>query len=194
MTDNIAKQPAAGWVFYDSECDFCIGWMRRMERALIRRGFVLAPLQARERRRPAGEVLPKTETRQRDAGAPGKIPAPVFTEMILELPDGRELGGADAVIFLAQHVWWLWPLWLFSQVPGAMPIFRTVYRRIAAKRHCAAGACSLGSSRHEEAQTNLPKNRMSLLTSAATTSTLAKQPAIKPKHRSHRTTAFFEMP
>lgn len=73
--------------------------------------------------------------------------------MILELPDGRELGGANAAVVLMRYVWWLWPLWLLSRLPGMMPLFRAGYRHIAKHRRCATGTCSPGSSRREEAQT-----------------------------------------
>lgn len=168
MTDNNAKSPAAGWVGYDGECAFCLRWLRRVEQPLRRRGFDFVSLQARwERRHLAGEFPYLTTTRQRDAGAPGPS---VFTEMILDLPDGRTLGGADAAVVLMRYVWWLWPLWLLSRIPGMMPVYRVIYRHIAANRHCANGACSLGS--------NIP----------------AIQAASKPKRRSHRATAFFELP
>ncbi len=143
ITDNNARQPAAGLVCYDGECAFCVGWAQRMERTLVGHGFTLTTLQARERRRLAGRLLPKIETRRQDAGAPGRTPAPVFTEMVLELPDGRELGGADAAMEIARHVWWLWPLWLLSRIPGMMPIYRAVYRHIAANRNCASGNCTV---------------------------------------------------
>ena len=45
MTDKDATKPIAGWVCYDSECAFCLGWVRRTERALGRRGFEFIPLQ-----------------------------------------------------------------------------------------------------------------------------------------------------
>ncbi len=121
ITDNDAAPPAAGRLFYDGECAFCLGWVRRMERALVQRRFTLAPLEARERRRLAGELPPKTETRRQDASAPGKMPRPAFTEMILQLPDGRELGGADA----------------------AMGIIRACYRFIARNRDCVNGSCEI---------------------------------------------------
>ncbi len=140
MTDGNATV-TAGRLLYDGECAFCLGWARRMERVLGLNGFALAPLQSRERRRLAGEASLKTETRWQDASAPKEIHRPGFTEMILELPDGRELGGADAAMEIARHIWWLWPLWLASRIPGAMPVFRAAYRFIARHRHYFANSC-----------------------------------------------------
>ncbi len=143
MTDNNAKSPAAGWVSYDGECAFCLRWLRRVEQPLRRRGFGFVSLQARwERQRPAGEWLSGAETRQQDASAPGRTSAPVFTEMILDLPDGRTLGGADAAVVLMRYVWWLWPLWLLSRIPGLMPVYRVIYRYIAANRGCRSAGCT----------------------------------------------------
>lgn len=175
MTGNNATPQVAGWIGYDGECAFCLRWVRRVERPLRRHGFDFVPLQTRwERRCLAGESRSGADTRQRDAGVPGNVPAPVFTEMILELPDGRELGGADAAVVLMRFIWWLWPLWLLSRLPGMMPVFQAVYRHIAAKRHCASGNCSVRSSRRQEAHTEPIK--------------------LQPTHRTHRTTAFFELP
>jgi len=63
--------------------------------------------------------------------------------MRLSLADGRNLGGADAVVEIARRIWWAWPLWLFSRIPGARPFLQAVYRVIAANRHCRAGVCRI---------------------------------------------------
>jgi len=126
MTDKNAKQPTAGWVCYDGDCALCLRWLRRVEHPLLRRGFGFAPLQTNWVR----ARLNLTET-------------DLLTEMRLLLPDRNVVGGADAVVALARHVWWLWPLWLASHIPGAMPIIRASYRYIARNRHCASGACEI---------------------------------------------------
>lgn len=126
MTDTNAKQPTAGWVCYDGKCALCLRWVRRVERPLLRYGFGFAPLQTNWVR--ARLNLSETE---------------LLTEMRLLLPDRNVIGGADAVVALARYVWWLWPLWLASLVPGGMPIIRATYRHIARNRHCASGACEI---------------------------------------------------
>jgi len=63
--------------------------------------------------------------------------------MRLLLADGRSVGGADAVVEIARHVWWAWPLWLVSRFPGMRPVLRAVYRSIAANRHCVGGVCKV---------------------------------------------------
>ena len=106
----------AGLVLYDGDCGFCLRWLRRVERPLTRKGFRFETLQTHGRE---------------------------LTEMLLQLPDGRELGGADAAMNLSRHVWWLWPLWLVSRIPGVMPIFRAGYRVIAKNRHRFSSSCEI---------------------------------------------------
>lgn len=126
MTDSNAKQPAAGWVCYDGNCALCLRWLRRVERPLLRRDFDFVPLQTAWVR----EKLNLSETE-------------LLTEMRLLLPDCRVIGGADAAVVLARYVWWLWPLWFASHIPGATPIIRASYRYIARNRHCARGECAI---------------------------------------------------
>jgi len=123
MTDLNAEQPA-GWVFYDGECAFCVGWVQRVERPLARHGFALIPLQTPWVR----ESLSLDKTA-------------LLKEMRLKLADGHVLGGADAAVAAARYIWWLWPLWLIAQIPGTRPLLRKGYGIIAANRHCRSGAC-----------------------------------------------------
>jgi len=127
ITDNKAKQPAAGWVCYDGDCALCRRWSRRVECPLHRHGFNFVPLQT------------PWVNAQLNLSA-----AELLKEMRLLLPDGRVIGGADAAVVLMQYVWWLWPLWLLSRLPGAMSIFRVTYRYIAKNRHCHQNQCQLG--------------------------------------------------
>lgn len=123
ITDNNVEQPV-GWVFYDGECHLCLGWAKRLQGALDRRRFHLLPLQSPDA--------------WRQLGLSG--PAPLG-EMRLLLTDGRNLGGADAIVEIARRIWWAWPLWAISRFPGAMPVLRAAYRMLAANRHCASGVC-----------------------------------------------------
>jgi len=63
------------------------------------------------------------------------------TEMLVLTDTNRVIGGADAVVFLARHIWWAWPLWVSAQLPGAMPLIRCGYRRVARHRACFSGRC-----------------------------------------------------
>lgn len=126
MADLTAKQPAAGWVCYDGDCVLCLRWLRRVERPLLRHDFGFVPLQT---------PWVQAKLNLSEAG--------LLTEMRLFLPDCRIIGGADAAVTLARYVWWLWPLWFASHIPGAMTIIRATYRHIAKKRHCNRGACEI---------------------------------------------------
>jgi predicted DCC family thiol-disulfide oxidoreductase YuxK len=123
-TDSIVG--TAGWLFYDGQCPLCRAAARRFGRILARRGFGLRPLQSPG----AAQRLGLDE---RD----------LIREMRLLLADGRNLGGADAVVEISRHIWWAWPLWLFSHLPGANPLLHASYRRLAAKRHCLGGRCGI---------------------------------------------------
>lgn len=124
MTDNQVPQPIAGWICYDGGCAQCLRWMRRVEQPLARLGYNFVALQDPW----VKEHLNCLETER-------------LTEMRLVLPNNHVLGGADAVITLARYVWWLWPLWLIGQFPGAMPLLRATYRWVAWNRQCASGRC-----------------------------------------------------
>ena len=121
-----------GWVCYDTDCAFCQRWASRAQELLARRGWHLAPLQAKWVRQKLG----LTE---------GEIP----DEMKLLAADGRILGGADAAICLARSIWWAWPFYALAQLPGAKPILRAAYRHVAKNRHCFGGHCGIpGKSGH----------------------------------------------
>ena len=108
-----------GWILYDAECRMCREMMRRFEKTFTSRGFVFAPLQLELKS--------------------GERP----TEMRVRIADGRECGGADAVLFLAGFVWWGRPLLWFAKVPGAKKVLHRVYREVASRRSCDNGACLL---------------------------------------------------
>src|SRR4051812_36709162 len=94
----------AGTVFYDSSCPFCVEAARRFESVLERCGFCLMPLQT-----------------SGTAARLGIGSDELLTEMRLQLQDGTVYGGADGVTQIARRIWWGWPLWAVSRLPGAMP-------------------------------------------------------------------------
>jgi hypothetical protein len=55
--------------------------------------------------------------------------------------NGKQYGGADAVVALAHEIWWAAPLVWFSRLPGAMQLLRVAYGSVAARRKCAAATC-----------------------------------------------------
>lgn len=128
MTDNNANHPTAGWICYDDACPLCQRWLDRVKHPLLRHNFGIVPLQTPW----VQEKLSSAET-------------DLLGEMRLLLPNQSVLGGADAVVVLARHVWWLWPLWLLSCIPGTMPLLRIGYRFVARNRRCARGNCHISA-------------------------------------------------
>jgi alginate O-acetyltransferase complex protein AlgI len=121
-TTEIKEQ--GGWVFYDADCVFCSDLAARFDKALLKRRFRLVPLQT-------------PWVRKRLGLSEGQTPA----EMSLLSRGGENLGGADAVIFLACRIWWAWPLCALAHLPGARKLLHAAYRRIAARRNCPGGVC-----------------------------------------------------
>ena len=124
-TELTVNNETRGWIFYDAGCSMCVRAAARVNRLLGRCGFRLLPLQA-----------PGTAERLRIA--PGEL----LTEMRLLTPSGQRLGGADALVEIARHIWWAKPLVLMARLPGAMPLLRRLYARFAANRHCLNDVCS----------------------------------------------------
>jgi len=124
ITDNNAARTSAGWVCYDGECSFCRRWLRRVERPLLRYGFKFVPLQTDLVRARLNLTTPE-----------------LLQEMRLIHANQPVLGGADAAVVLMRFVWWLWPLWLLSRIPGLMPLFRVGYHYIAKHRYCFTDSC-----------------------------------------------------
>ena len=126
QTGTTDKNRPFATVFYDADCRFCVSTARRFERVLARRRFELVPLQI-----PGASA----ELGLRDDQ--------LLTEMKLRLQDGSLFGGAAAVAEIARRVWWAWPLWALSRLPGAMRPMRSTYEWIAHHRSCANGACEV---------------------------------------------------
>jgi len=101
-------------IYFDGSCGMCTASAKRFERIVSSRGFRFEPFEG---------------------------PAP--DEMKLRTRDGQMLGGADALIYIAQRVWWAWPVWAISFVPGAMWMMRRVYSCIARNRYRISGSCRI---------------------------------------------------
>jgi len=125
LSDAALGWPRA-WVLYDGDCPLCRKWAARFERALTVRGFDLAPLQSAWVTECLG--LPEHE---------------LLSRMRVLTRDGRDYAGADALIYLARHVWWAWPLYAAADLPFAKTILRRGYDFLARHRHCGAELCSL---------------------------------------------------
>ena len=120
-----AAEAAQGWVLYDGECLLCTGAAARFAPMLRRHHLDRAPLQT-------------PWVRQRLGLKPNE-PLP---EMKLLANDGQVYGGADALLQIARRIWWAWPLFTISFLPGVKNLLRAAYRKIAERRNCINGQCN----------------------------------------------------
>src|SRR5271155_2919583 len=125
MTDSKGRKARRGWVFFDGDCAFCMSVARRLRPVLEPRGFGIATLQ-------------DSRAREQLSVAPDEL----LAELRLLTSDGRQFGGADAIVFIARRVWWGWPFWALAQLPGMRGLLRVLYRSIARRRHCVGATCS----------------------------------------------------
>ena len=130
MTNGATATPAQasphGWILYDDSCGFCRRWVPFWEAALQRRGFAIAPLQAAWVKSKLG--LPDEELAE---------------DLRLLLADGSHLSGAAVYRYAMRRIWWAWPLYGLSLLPGLRQVFDRGYRTFARNRHRVSAACGL---------------------------------------------------
>ena len=123
VTDRKGRQ-ARGWLFFDAECGFCTRIAQWLAPILARRGLGVAPLQD-----------------PRVSALLGMIRNELLKELRFLLSDGRNYGGARAVVAVAREIWWAKPLVWLAGLPGMMRVLDAGYKRIAARRGCVAETC-----------------------------------------------------
>lgn len=124
--DGGADADVRGWVLYDGTCGFCSAWVPRFGPILEKRGFASVPLQepwVSERVQLTHEEL--------------------LRDMQLLLPDGELHSGPHAYRYMMRRIWWTWPVWLVSSLPGARWIFDRSYRAFADRRYRISATCSI---------------------------------------------------
>jgi len=124
---------AEGWLFFDAKCVFCTRIACWLAPLLARRGFAVAPLEDPR----VGTLL-------------GLSREEVLRELRFLLSDGRQYGGADAVVAVAREFWWARPLLWLARIPGVMLLLRRGYRSVASRRRCSAITCSRVEQRPSE--------------------------------------------
>lgn len=124
QTKHTDREGKRGWVLYDGDCPMCIRLAGRFASILSRHGFDLEPLQS-----------PWVRSRL------GSLACEPLDEMFVLSSSGDVIGGADAVVFLARHIWWAWPLYSITRLPGAMWLLGHLYRWVARNRTCFGGRC-----------------------------------------------------
>jgi predicted DCC family thiol-disulfide oxidoreductase YuxK len=124
LTDAKGRH-ARGWLFFDGECEYCKKIARWVGPILKKRGIALAPLQDAR----VGALL-------------GIKPEALLLEIRVLLPGNRQYGGADAIVAVAEEIWWARPVVWLSQLPGGFELLRRWYRAVAERRHCTSVSCS----------------------------------------------------
>lgn len=124
-TDSKGRH-ARGWLFFDAECGFCTRLARWLAPILRRRGLGTAALQDAR----VGALL-------------GMSRLESLRELRFVLSNGRQYGGADAVLAIAREIWWVRPVVWLSLIPGMVKLMQTAYRWIAAHRNCPAVECAV---------------------------------------------------
>jgi len=124
ITDGKGRH-ARGWLFYDADCEFCTSIATWLRGPMGRRGLAIAPLQDPR----VGSLL-------------GLSGAELLQAIRFVHTDGRRYVGSEAVLALAQELWWARPLVWVTRFPGARPVMRLAYRRLALRRKCTAERCT----------------------------------------------------
>lgn len=113
-----------GIVCYDGECTICTGLVTRWGHRMRRAGFRLAPLQ-----------MPAIQRRLGITRVPD--------EMKLITATGEVIGGADAVVAIAEGLGLSHDLALGARSPLVGPLLRLLYAVVAKHRSCAGGQCRI---------------------------------------------------
>ena len=115
-----------GWVLYDGACGICSRWVPSWEPTLNRLGLAIAPLQS-------PWVKERTGLTQEE----------LLSDIRLLRPDGALLTGADVYRYVMRRIWWTYPLYLLSEIPGLRGLFDWAYRKFAQHRMRISDTCGL---------------------------------------------------
>lgn len=126
---NVPIQPPEGWVLFDGDCGICNRLAVFWKPTLQRLGFAVAPLQSPWVEEQTG--LPRDE---------------LVRELRLLPPDGRLISGADVYRHVMRRIWWAYPLYLLSELPGLSSLFDWIYRTFARQRTRISATCAVSDS------------------------------------------------
>ncbi len=117
----------AGHILYDGSCGFCSKWVKYWEPTFKKRGFEIAALQEEwvlDHVKPANE-------------------AELLHDLLLLFADGTMLRGSQAYRFVMKKIWWSYPLYVLTLLPGLRQIFDWSYRKFADNRHKISSTCRI---------------------------------------------------
>ena len=112
-------------MLYDGDCGVCSRWVPAWGPMLRRRGLAIAPLQS--------------AWVQERIGLPA---ADLLSDIQFLQPNGRLLSGAEVYRYLMRRIWWAYPLYLLSRLPGLSQVFEWAYRTFARHRMRISAGCA----------------------------------------------------
>jgi predicted DCC family thiol-disulfide oxidoreductase YuxK len=125
-TGTGAHQPANGWILYDSDCGVCSRIALKFRAVFARLGLAIAPLQS--------------SWVEKRTGLPQDV---LLTDLRLLHCDGRLTSGADVYRYVMRRLWWAYPLYIVSVLPGLDRVFDSSYRSFARNRKRISASCGL---------------------------------------------------
>jgi predicted DCC family thiol-disulfide oxidoreductase YuxK len=126
MSSTIVNASPRGWVLYDGSCGICARWVPFWIPTLRKRGFEVAPLQT-------------AWVRERLALSEDSL----LEDVRLLLADGSQVRGAEVYRFFLKRIWWAYPIFLLSLIPGLRQMFNWSYRTFAKNRFRFSKACGV---------------------------------------------------
>ena len=124
--DSNVARPLKARILYDGGWGFCFRWVHFWEKVVARRGFERKDLQSAEEE----GIL--------------RIPAENLLDdiRVLKVDGGLECG-ADAYLFVAEHIWWAKPLAMLFGLPGFNWVLWRGYRWFNRNRYRVSRFCPL---------------------------------------------------
>ncbi|MBA3445164.1 MAG: DUF393 domain-containing protein [Gemmatimonadales bacterium] len=119
-------EPRTGWVLYDADCAVCTRLARSWTTTFARLGLSVAPLQS-----------PWVSER---TGLSGRE---LLSNIRLLENDGSLFSGPEVYRYVMRRLWWTYPLYLLSRVPGLSRVFDWSYRTFARNRRVVSAGCDL---------------------------------------------------
>ena len=73
----------------------------------------------------------------------GLPPADLLSNIRLLQPDGQMLAGPEVYRYMMRRIWWTYPIYLLSRVPGLSHLFDWAYRTFARHRTRISASCGI---------------------------------------------------
>lgn len=124
--NELNEKHFSGWVLYDGNCGVCKLLIEKWRPVITSCGYKIAPLQSDWVK---GKISLSDEELVKD--------------ILLITVDDKLIRGADVYREVMKQVWWLYPFYLISIIPGLNYIFNWSYRIFNLNRHRISSSCKL---------------------------------------------------